>query len=93
MTSSNSTQQNRAATRQKESAPIERIAYKLSEASAATGIPYQTLLDSVKRKELAAIVYGKGQNRKRYLVFPEDLRVWLRRKRIAARWEEEMESH
>ena len=61
-----------------------KLALTLAEASASSGIPLETLRSFVKRGELAAVIYGRGRLRRRYLVLPADLEAWLLRHRVPA---------
>ena len=58
-------------------------------AARAADIPEQTLRDLIQRGEIAVSVYGKGANKKRYLIQVADLQRWLDRTRRPAKWESE----
>ena len=65
------------------------IALDAESAAASVQMPYTTFQDKVKGGEIAYAKIGGGLHREHRRFLPEDLRAWLLRNRVAARWEGE----
>jgi hypothetical protein len=68
-------------------AAVRRLALTIREAAAACGMAEPTLRDAVKHGEIAVVPVGQGRLKGRYLILPDDLEAYLRRRRRPAGWE------